>query len=138
MDSANAFHCVEEYLAVSTLSAPLTIRHAPQPMPASIQIWSVDTSVPTDWDRETSDESKGRDMRREYSLCHDSGEAIELAWCPRGGEAAEGEEGDGDGESLGILAGAFSDGTVSLFEAPLPGRVNEATGGMYEAGAFGE
>lgn len=49
----------------------------------------------------------------------------------------EGEdEGDGDGESLGLLAGAFADGSVSIFEMPLPRRVSQ--GGMYESGASGE
>jgi len=100
-------------------------------MPASIQIWSVDTSVKSDYDRETDDEIKGRDMLREFSLCHHSGEAIELAWCPRGGEPSP------EAVNLGILAGAFSDGSISLFEIPLSSTANQGDK-MGQSGAFGE
>lgn len=77
-------------------------------------------------------------------LCIDElGDALEIKWCPKGGED-EGQSGeqmdvDQDGQTgesvgpaaregrLGLLAGAFSDGSVAVFDVPAPQDDSAAT-----------
>lgn len=67
----------------------------------------------------------------EMGVCIEEGDAWEIKWCPRGGNGEEegmqvdGEEGCG---RLGILAGAFADGSISLFAVPDPVKAREEKG----------
>lgn len=54
-------------------------------------------------------------------LCVEIGEAMSVQWCPKGGN-----DWCPPGNKLGILAGVFTDGTVSLFAIPEPDIVREA------------
>ena len=65
-------------------------------------------------------------MKFEVGLCHDSGDAWDIAWCPRGGLVKSLEEGEALEEGIiGILAGAFSDGSISVFAVPHPKSVGK-------------
>lgn len=55
-------------------------------------------------------------MKFELGLCIDIGEALDLKWCPKGGDQVI----DKAETSLGVLAGVFTDGSVSLFLVPDP------------------
>lgn len=103
-------------------SAP-ALRHSPAAYPSLLQIWALDTSVPTDLERATSKEEKGRGMTFELGLCVGVGEAWSVQWCPKGGaDSADGMDVDSDDNDakLGIIAGAFTDGSISLFAVPDP------------------
>lgn len=75
-------------------------------------------------------------MALELVLCIDIGEPLDLQWCPKGGdERHERPEGD----KLGLLAGVFTDGTVSVFAVPDPDAVRkevEVEEGKLLAGEF--
>lgn len=110
----------KEYLAVATLRTNVPLKHAPTVDEKSIlQIWSLDTSVATDLARVTT-ETKGAGMVFEYGLCHNLGQAFTIAWCPKGGQVDPDDMEVDESESLGIIAGSFSDGSVSLFAVPHP------------------
>lgn len=95
-----------------------------------IQIWSLDTSVSSDLSLSTSEQDKGQPMRFELGLCIDLGDAMELKWCPKGGETSDepmeldGDHDDigaaGEEDHLGLLAGVFSDGSLAIFDVPRP------------------
>lgn len=86
-----------------------------------LQIWSLDTSVESDLSSTTGDES-GAGLVFQLGLCISVGEAIDIQWCPKGRSNAENDEMDTTTQDprLGILAGAFSDGSISLFMVPKP------------------
>lgn len=126
-----------EYLAVSTVSEqPSLVYRIPHPLSACssmIQIWSLDTTVPSDFGHATGN-AKGRGMRFDLALLTDF-EAIQLKWCPRGGsrttvspETASGPSRDSpDLERLGILAALSAQGILSLFDIPKPGSARRAS-----------
>lgn len=62
-------------------------------------------------------------MKLELGICIDIGEALNLKWCPKGGKAAVDKK---DSASLGVLAGAFTDGSISLFLIPDPKVVRKS------------
>ncbi|GAA5888249.1 hypothetical protein JCM5296_000246 [Sporobolomyces johnsonii] len=135
----------KEYLAVSTISSSaLPLQHPPAlSSPSSrstsmIQIWSLDTSSPSDLQIETSSssEDQGAGAKLELGLClgEGAGEALEVAWCPRGGSGeGEGQAMDVDGEEgkikqLGVLASVLTDGSVEVYAVPDPEEVRERQG----------
>lgn len=80
-----------------------TVGHrAKRPTPGSIQIWSLAPDTETE---------KGHAVH-EMNICVDSGTAFKLAWCPGGHDFRDG------GGRLGLLAGVFEDGSVSIFSVP--------------------
>ncbi|GAA5920572.1 hypothetical protein JCM1841_005739 [Sporobolomyces salmonicolor] len=131
---------LQEYLAISTISSlALPLQHPPTlSSPSSrstsmIQIWSLDTSSPSDLQVETlsSSEDQGAGAKFEMGLCLEEGvgEALEMAWCPRGGSGeGEGQAMDVDGEGekvqqLGVLASVLTDGTIEVYAVPDPKEV---------------
>ncbi|EST08345.1 WD40-repeat-containing domain protein [Kalmanozyma brasiliensis GHG001] len=97
----------KEYFVVSaaTSTAPVTMIGEKQAAaPGSLQIWSV---APDGKD-------KGK-AKLEMIVCHEAGAAFKLAWCPAGHDYAADES-----RRLGILAGCFADGSVSIFSVPHP------------------
>jgi transcription factor C subunit 6 len=115
-----------EYLAVSTFcSGQATLSRSASSTPALVQIWSLDTSNSSDLSVSTEEGSDGR-IKLVMGLCIEVGEAWELQWCPKGGEERLSKAmvtDDRSSAKLGILAGAFSDGSVSLFVVPDPAGV---------------
>lgn len=63
-------------------------------------------------------------MKLNFSLCIEVGEAFDISWCPKGGDDSAVGEGMGLDENkdgkLGLLAGVFMDGSVSIFSVPDP------------------
>ncbi|GAA5962236.1 hypothetical protein JCM21900_000133 [Sporobolomyces salmonicolor] len=134
-----------EYLAISTISSSaLPLQHPPAlSSPSSrstsmIQIWLLDTSSPSDLQVETlsSSEDQGAGAKFEMGLClgEGVGEALEVAWCPRGGSGeGEGQAMDVDGEGekvqqLGVLASVLTDGTIEVYAVPDPKEVRVRQG----------
>lgn len=114
-----------EYLAVTTISSPSTIiSRSTSPSLSLIQIWSLDTSVASDFAQITHEQLGGSAMRLELGLAVKVGDGGEVKWCPRGGTSGE----MGEGDRLGILAGAFGDGAVSLFAVPDPVKLKQRKG----------
>ncbi|KAF9124944.1 hypothetical protein BGW39_007775 [Mortierella sp. 14UC] len=82
--------------------------------PNMIQIWSMNCN--------TNDQGELQGSPQTYlALCilHSYGAVFDLKWCPTGGRMDAGAS-DGDLTRLGILAAAFSDGTIRVFSVPEP------------------
>ncbi|ORY81743.1 WD40-repeat-containing domain protein [Leucosporidium creatinivorum] len=120
-----------EYLALTTISShSASISRTINPGPSLIQIWSLDMTTPSDFAIETDKEEGGEGMKMVMGLCIEEGDAWEVKWCPRGGSGEE-DAMQVDGEEngrLGILAGAFADGSVSLFAVPDPKKAGAEEG----------
>ena len=125
-----------EFFVVSAAAsqAPLTmIGHKQQgPTPASLQIWSVSPdsppSTPSSSMSSSAIEGKG-EARLEMILCHNLGAAFRLAWCPIGHDfAGKSNSGQGTPRRLGLLAGCFADGSLSVFSVPHPDSVQQKQG----------
>lgn len=132
----------KEYFVVSAANskAPMTyIGHKQQcPAPANLQIWSVSpdltaSNVPSPSkgkqreDGASSSKGKG-EARLQMVICHEAGSAFKLAWCPIGHDY---DDGSGDAERprrLGLLAGCFADGSLSVFSVPHPELVLQNRG----------
>ncbi|KAK3810381.1 MAG: hypothetical protein J3Q66DRAFT_66054 [Benniella sp.] len=82
--------------------------------PNIIQIWTMNCK--------TNDEGELQgDPHASLDLCilHSYGAVFDLKWCPTGGYMEAGGA-PGDLARLGILAGAFSDGSIRVFSIPDP------------------
>ncbi|CDW98508.1 hypothetical protein [Sporisorium scitamineum] len=114
----------KEYFVVSAAAskAPLTMigQKQARPVPASLQIWSVapDSPVASSSAATSGEKDKG-EARLEMVLCHEAGAAFKLAWCPIGHDFVDSKEGDTP-RRLGLLAGCFADGSLSVFSVPHP------------------
>ncbi|KZT09673.1 uncharacterized protein LAESUDRAFT_810652 [Laetiporus sulphureus 93-53] len=133
----------KQYIAV----APFPTRaHSPsigvraeRPSLACIQIWSLEPSQNAmdvdSTDTQSSDGDPG-EMRCEMVLCIDSGPAFELKWCPLPSndpvQSPEVTAREHSARKLGILAGTFEDGSLSLYVVPDPASVKAASGGKYD------
>ncbi|KAI0063453.1 hypothetical protein BV25DRAFT_1915354 [Artomyces pyxidatus] len=121
-------HCAyRHYLAV----APFPSRsHSPEvgvklarPFHACIQIWTLSSSPALG---STSSQDTGV-MRCEMVVCIDSGPAYELKWCPLPShDSLENPYSDSHPRRLGLLAGTFQDGSVSIFSVPYPPDLSAA------------
>ncbi|KAN0062876.1 hypothetical protein ACQY0O_004697 [Thecaphora frezii] len=128
----------KEYVAISASIEPrpatlLGAREA-RPLPGRIQIWSV---AP---DEEMDDGVCKGKSAWEMNLCVNSGVAYSLAWSPVGHEyresATDAAGGSASVRRLGLLAGVFQDGSVSIFAPPHPEDVKSSqTVRMAEATA---
>ncbi|ETS65215.1 hypothetical protein PaG_00283 [Moesziomyces aphidis] len=113
-------NCGREFLVVSAFAgAPLTYIGDKQPAcAASLQLWSVSPDT---------EQAKGI-ARFEMVLCHEAGAAFKLAWCPVGHDYSHGAHG---GSRLGLLAGCFADGSVSVFSVPHPDSFQRGEGPVH-------
>lgn len=81
-----------------------------------IQIWSLDTTDPTDFDVEPAPSGKGRGLRLDLAILTES-EMLVLKWCPKGGS----REGIPATDSrLGLLAALTADGRLEVYDIPYP------------------
>ncbi|KAH0826976.1 hypothetical protein J3R83DRAFT_4635 [Lanmaoa asiatica] len=115
----------KHYLAV----APFPSRsHAPsigvnvsRPSPACIQIWAL---KPRTRDENAMDEDRRRsdpaEVRCEMVLCLESGPAQEIKWCPLPAHDPWEGERPRNPRKMGILAGTFEDGSLSIYVVPDP------------------
>ncbi|SPO30078.1 uncharacterized protein UTRI_05917 [Ustilago trichophora] len=114
----------KEYFAASaaTTKSPVTFigRKQERPVPASLQIWSVSPDS-------TPDKAGKGEAQLEMVICHEAGAAYKLAWCPIGHDFLDADLKDNEKEGrlrrLGLLAGCFADGSVSVFSVPHPDAV---------------
>ncbi|KAI0315239.1 hypothetical protein OF83DRAFT_1164870 [Amylostereum chailletii] len=96
-----------------------TIAHSPDigvkaSSSACIQIWSLGPSPVKD-----PAEDEGI-LRCEMVICIDNGPAFELKWCPLPSHDPLAGPSPGAPRKLGLLAGTFEDGTVSILAVPYP------------------
>ena len=124
------------YLAVApfpsrTYSPGVGVK-TPRPSRACLQLWSLGPSPGAD---DVPDDDRG-EMRCELVLCIDSGPAFELKWCPLPSHdpvcsihcafSLGAHESKLSGPSpnsprkLGLLAGVFEDGSLSVYVVPYP------------------
>ncbi|KAI0080527.1 hypothetical protein K474DRAFT_202496 [Panus rudis PR-1116 ss-1] len=122
----------KHYLAVAPLTSQdhntIIGSRLPRPLPACIQVWSLYATQPSELEN-TNTERTGS-MRCELVLCHDSGSPFEVKWCPLPSHDTPPAEFDPakPPRKLGILAGAFEDGTVSLYTIPDPNDIVDRVG----------
>lgn len=108
------------YLAVSPLPTQeykLAIG-IKRPSPSCIQIWSLRTPQ----EDSPGDRDNPLNLRCSLILCTEYGPAIQLKWCPlpcNDDEAVSSEK----PRKLGILAGTFADGSLSIFAVPDPRKL---------------
>ncbi|KAH9833074.1 uncharacterized protein C8Q71DRAFT_713586 [Rhodofomes roseus] len=118
----------KQYLAValfpSNTHSPVIGVRAQRPMHACIQIWSLSRSADAMDVDEITDVDNGDDpgeMRCEMVVCIESGPAFELKWCPLpSNDPAEEIAVPTRPRKLGVLAGTFEDGSLSLYTIPDP------------------
>ncbi|KAF9932211.1 hypothetical protein FBU30_008766 [Linnemannia zychae] len=87
--------------------------------PNMIQIWSMNCNT------NDQGELQGK-SRASLDMCilHSYGAVIDMKWCPTGSLMDAGSS-NGDLTRLGILAAAFSDGSVRIFSVPEPNSLRE-------------
>lgn len=123
------FRKFKQYLAVapfpSRAHAPSVGSKAQRPCPACVQIWSLRPRIAGDNAGELDDSSeKGREpgeMRCEMVLCLNVGPAQDIKWCPLPAhDPWDGRLGVRNPRKLGVLAGTFEDGSLSVYVVPDP------------------
>ncbi|KAF8550445.1 hypothetical protein OG21DRAFT_1446590 [Imleria badia] len=115
---------LKHYLAVapfpSRSHAPNIGEKASHPSPACVQIWAL---KPRAQDENAMDEDSPRsepaEVRCEMVLCLESGPAQEIKWCPLPAHDQVRAQCTNP-RKLGILAGTFEDGSLSIYVVPDP------------------
>ncbi|KAG8217927.1 hypothetical protein J3R82DRAFT_6093 [Butyriboletus roseoflavus] len=113
------------YLAVAPFPtrshAPAIGVKVPHPSPACVQIWTL---KPRTRGENAMDEDRPRcdpaEIRCEMVLCLDSGPAQEIKWCPLPTHDQWEGARPRNPRKIGILAGTFEDGSLSIYVAPDP------------------
>ncbi|KXN81270.1 Transcription factor tau subunit sfc6 [Leucoagaricus sp. SymC.cos] len=120
-----ASHNFKQYLAVapfpSSSHSPDIGVKALRPSYSCIQIWSLSTSSPPETDSNVNGGEGERNpgkMECEMVVCHDSGPAHDLKWCPLPSHDPYSDR--SRPRKLGLLAGTFEDGSLSIYVVPLP------------------
>ncbi|TCD70271.1 hypothetical protein EIP91_004172 [Steccherinum ochraceum] len=117
----------KQYLAIAPLPSrkhPVMVgAKIPRPAPACIQIWSLS---PTE-SGEDVDGDAG-EMCCELVVCTDGGAARELKWCPLPSNDHSSSNGAAV-KKLGLVAGTFEDGSVSVYAIPDPADLQPKAGG---------
>lgn len=113
------------------MHSPLATQKLSRPSPACIQIWSFGppTNSPEEERVQRSPDGREGVVQCEMILCLEDGPAQEIKWCPLPAhDAARNLGGNGvlGPSKLGILAGAFGDGSVTIFTVPDPSYVRNA------------
>ncbi|KAI0086148.1 hypothetical protein BDY19DRAFT_996057 [Irpex rosettiformis] len=120
----------KQYLAVAPLPSsnysPQVGMKIARPNAASIQIWSL--NPPTDINYGNQDISHGKQsgsMNCEMVLCVAVGPAHEIKWCPLPSNEPfkDPHSHSSSPRRFGLLAGAFEDGSVSIYSVPYPSDV---------------
>ncbi|KZV71848.1 hypothetical protein PENSPDRAFT_650271 [Peniophora sp. CONT] len=110
----------QQFLAVaplpSTSHSPDVGARTNRPAPACIQLWALGPAKPGPEDDDTGS------LRCQLVLCIDTGSALDLKWCPLPSHDASGTS-TTSLKRLGLLAGTFEDGSVSIWSIPHPNDV---------------
>ncbi|PCH37809.1 hypothetical protein WOLCODRAFT_95877 [Wolfiporia cocos MD-104 SS10] len=125
-----------QFLAVGPLQSrsysPSIGVRVQRPSRACIQIWSLGMrhdAMEVDGVPDRSEDDLG-EMRCEMVLCIDSGPAYELKWCPLpSNDPAQYTNTETTPRKLGILAGTFADGSLSLYVVPDPASLSGPSDG---------
>ncbi|KAG8743752.1 hypothetical protein FRC10_011472 [Ceratobasidium sp. 414] len=122
-ESFSAKHGFAQYLAVSTIPASPPPSHTgppplgPDQFPKSaIQIWRFGAS------KAPTDKTDLGTATCALIVCLDVPPARMLKWCPLPTDDADEPGKDGEQRKLGILAGVFGDGSITLYAIPEPGN----------------
>ncbi|KDQ50099.1 hypothetical protein JAAARDRAFT_142476 [Jaapia argillacea MUCL 33604] len=106
----------KQYLAVtpfpSISHSPEIGEKSPRPSPACIQLWSFGPRPESG-----ADKGKSGVVKCEMVLCVDCGPGYEVKWCPLPSHDLVIDE---NPRKLGLLAGTFGDGSLSIFVVPDP------------------
>ncbi|KAF8316837.1 hypothetical protein DL93DRAFT_2056052 [Clavulina sp. PMI_390] len=130
-----------QYLAVGAFPTGYThiiSSRSARPMPASIQIWCY---RPASENLDPAADSTGLVLPEVHAscpltLCVDCGPALELKWCPLPCHGVGPRPPAKSLSKLGILAGVFADGTVSVFAVPDPEALRRPKGMDKETSPF--
>ncbi|EJD05772.1 uncharacterized protein FOMMEDRAFT_104009 [Fomitiporia mediterranea MF3/22] len=131
----------KQYLAVaplpSNVHAPLIGRKCRRPFPSCIQIWShsprrSDSSSEMNGQSSEADDDFGQ-TKCELVLCLDCGPAHEIKWCPLPSHDSWSNSSPSGKRKLGLLAGTFEDGSLSIFVVPDP---DDLSSGLEERPKF--
>ncbi|KAG1734326.1 hypothetical protein EDB19DRAFT_1896481 [Suillus lakei] len=112
----------KHYLAIAPFSSrshsPMIGAKVQRPVPACIQIWSLQSKRVNDLQ---ADHPLAGEMKCEMVLCLESGPAFEIKWCPLPSHDQWNEVHMGEHpRKLGLLAGTFEDGSLSIYVVPDP------------------
>lgn len=113
-----------EFFVISAApsNSPLTmIGEKTGKTPAGLQIWSVSPDA---------EGGKKGVARLEMVVCHEAGTAFKLAWCPVGHDFGDMAEDKEVPQRLGLLAGCFADGSISVFSVPHPDSARSTAKGV--------
>ncbi|KAG8709210.1 hypothetical protein FRC09_000788, partial [Ceratobasidium sp. 395] len=121
-ESFSARHNYAQYLAVSTIPSSPPPSHTGSPPPlgpdqftkSAIQIWRFGPS------KTPTDKTDLGQASLAILVCLDTPPARMLRWCPLPTDDGDKPEKDGEQRKLGILAGVFGDGSVTLYAIPEP------------------
>ncbi|KIJ44255.1 hypothetical protein M422DRAFT_228294 [Sphaerobolus stellatus SS14] len=120
-DDALSERNFDQYIAVAPFPShdhhPEIGRRVTRPSPACIQIWRLGLSPNARGGKSKKNEDTG-EMKCELVLCVDGGPAHDLKWCPLPSHNRYSET--TSPRKLGILAGAFEDGSLSFYVVPDP------------------
>ncbi|KAI6161423.1 hypothetical protein EDD17DRAFT_1587403 [Pisolithus thermaeus] len=123
------FRQFKQYLAVapfpSRAHAPSVGFKAQRPSPACVQIWALQPRAAEDNVGEHDDFSEkgceSGEMRCEMVLCLNAGPAQDIKWCPLPAHDPWDDMRDVRiPRKLGVLAGTFEDGSLSVYVVPDP------------------
>ncbi|KAI6047829.1 hypothetical protein EDC04DRAFT_2875993 [Pisolithus marmoratus] len=129
------FRQFKQYLAVapfpSRAHAPSIGFKAQRPSPACMQIWALRPRTAGDDVGECDDFSEKvrgpGEMRCEMVLCLNAGPAQDIKWCPLPAhDCWDDRRGVSNPRKLGVLAGAFEDGSLSVYVVPDPVDITPA------------
>ncbi|KAG2106769.1 uncharacterized protein F5147DRAFT_699964 [Suillus discolor] len=112
----------KHYLAVAPFSSrshsPMIGAKVLRPVPGCIQIWGLESK------RENTsqeDRSLAGEIKCEMVVCLESGPAFEIKWCPLPSHDQWNEvHMEEHPRKLGLLAGTFEDGSLSIYVVPDP------------------
>ncbi|THH29848.1 hypothetical protein EUX98_g4355 [Antrodiella citrinella] len=131
----------KQYLAVAPLPsnshAYMVGARAQRPAYACIQIWTLSASDSDAGEDEGAGEDSNTDgvVRCEMVLCVESGGARELKWCPLPSHDSYQPNASGSNPcKLGIIAGTFEDGSISLYAVPDPANIRARAQNSANAG----
>ncbi|KAG1890876.1 hypothetical protein F4604DRAFT_1888594 [Suillus subluteus] len=112
----------KHYLAIAPFSSqshsPMIGAKVRRPVPACVQIWGLQSNR---GNALQADLSLAGEMKCEMVLCLESGPAFEIKWCPLPSHDQWDEIHMGKHpRKLGLLAGTFEDGSLSVYVVPDP------------------
>ncbi|CAL1705390.1 unnamed protein product [Somion occarium] len=129
----------KQYLAVAPLTSQthdlVVGSRLPRPAHSCVEIWSLSPSRPENASAVDDTQEQPGMMQCEMIVCIEAGSAFELKWCPLPSHDNLSAPFDPASplRKLGILAGAFEDGSISLYAISDPTDLANRTGASNDA-----